>query len=120
MTVTADQLRVEVGTTETKLSDDQADALIAVAVALVNKHVLGDDTETEVTDVVPTEVVDRAVLLVAVEQFNQDNAPNGVLNQAFDLGVGDTVSTPIRVSRDPMKPAYPLLAPWVNGRFFCA
>lgn len=120
MTVTADQLRAQVNTTESQLDDDAAELLLAVALALVEKHVLGDDSDDELTDVVPPEVVDRAVLLVAAEEFAQDSAPNGIVNQAFSDALGDAASTPIRVSRDPMKPAYPILAPWASGRFFCA
>lgn len=112
MTVTPTQVRAETNASEASLPDAKIQTAIDVALKLVTKHVG--------TAEVPPDVIDRATLLVTVEQINQDKAPNGVLNQVFDVGVGDDTSTPVRIGRDPMKPAYPVLAPWVNGRFFCA
>lgn len=112
MTVETLQVRDEINASISAVPDEKIDAAIAVATTLVTQHVG--------TIEVPAEILDRAVLLVAVEQINQDKAPNGVLNQFFDAGVGDASATPVRIGRDPMKPAYPILAPWVSGRFFCA
>ena len=112
MTVTIDQVRALVGASSTALPNATVEAYLATAAALIAKHV-GDAT-------VPDEILDRATLLVAVEQFNQDEAPNGIVNQAYTDGLGDAASTPVRIGRDPMKPALPLLAPWASGRFFCA
>lgn len=112
MTVTKEQVRTKINASARAVTDDEIQAAIDVAMALVNAHV--DQAE------VPPEVLDRAVLLVAVEQINQDKAPNGVLNQVYDTGLGEEARLPVRVGRDPMKPAYPVLDPWVGGRFFCA
>lgn len=59
--------------------------------------------------VVPPKTYDRALLLVANEQLQQDLAPNGLLNQQFDNG---TEAIPIRIGRDPLTPAYPILEPF--------
>jgi hypothetical protein len=60
---------------------------------------------------VPDVVIDRAVLVVAAEMFQQRSAPNGVTQFADMDGVG------IRVARDPMLGAYPILRPYVGGGF---
>lgn len=112
MTVTKEQVRAKLGASIASVPDDDVDLALSVAGALITAHV-GEAN-------VPIDVLDRAKLLVAVEQINQDKAPNGVVNQAYATGEGDVVSTPVRIGRDPMKPAYPILAPWVSGRFFCA
>lgn len=114
MTVTIDQVRAKMGGSVTALSNADIELAMGVAQALIDEHV-GTPTPA-----VPTTVMDRALLLVTIEQLNQDNAPNGVANQAFTDGFGDTTAAPVRISRDPMKPALPILAPWVSGRFFCA
>lgn len=57
---------------------------------------------------VPTVIFDRAVLEVGSELFHRKNAPNGVAQfNTFD-------AAPIRVARDPMVAAYPLLAPYLG------
>lgn len=114
VTVTKEQIREKINASPSAVPDTEITQALAVASALVNEH-LGEAAST-----IPREVVDRAVLLVAIEEINQDKAPNGVLNQTYDVGTGDVTSTPVRIGRDPMKPAYPILAPWVSGRFFCA
>lgn len=63
--------------------------------------------------VVPPKSYDRAHLLVANEMLQQDLAPNGILNQQYDDGDG---SVPIRIGRDPLTPAYPILAPFGVAR----
>lgn len=112
MSVTNDQVRDKLNASVSAVSEDEITAAIDVAAVLVTNYI-GDA-------LVDPLIIDRATLLVAVEQINQDNAPNGVLNQTYDVGVGDIASTPVRIGRDPMKPAYPVLAPWVSGKFFCA
>lgn len=53
---------------------------------------------------IPQEVGDRAVLETASELFHRRNAPNGIAQfAAFD-------GSAVRVARDPMTPAYPILA----------
>lgn len=112
MTVTIDQVRAKVNASAATLPNTDIELALGVATELVAQHIG--------TATVPPSVKDRAVLLVAVEQVNQDNAPNGIVNQAFTDGLGDSASAPVRIGRDPMKPALPILAPYVSGRFFCA
>lgn len=63
---------------------------------------------------VPDPVFDRAWLVAAVDLFNQSQAPNGVLNQQFDTGDGSLTTVPVKISRDPLAGAYPLLALYIN------
>jgi hypothetical protein len=63
---------------------------------------------------VPDPVFDRAWLVVAVDLFNQSQAPNGVLSQQFTDVDGGTSSVPVRISRDPLAGAYPVLALYIN------
>lgn len=63
---------------------------------------------------VPVVIIEKAWLAVAVEIFNQRKAPNGVLNQSFASADG-TASVAVRIGADPMRPARPLLSPWVGG-----
>jgi hypothetical protein len=56
------------------------------------------------TKVVPLSIKDRAVLITGSELFHQRNAPQGIAQFAATDGA------PIRVARDPMVGAYPLLA----------
>lgn len=58
---------------------------------------------------IPQEIVDRATLEVAAELYHRRNAPNGIKNFAdgFD-GAGA-----IRVARDALVAARPLLAPYL-------
>lgn len=66
------------------------------AYALVSAYVGGID--------IPQAIGDRAVLETASELFHRRNAPNGIAQfAAFD-------GSPVRVARDPMTPAYPILA----------
>ncbi|WP_156718165.1 hypothetical protein [Nocardioides sp. Leaf307] len=79
------------------------------AVALVTRtnRVWNADTKTYVASAAPVAIVDRAVLAVGAELYNQRNTKNGVAQfAAFD-------EAPVRVARDPMVAAYPLLSPWV-------
>ena len=64
------------------------------------------------TALVPYEVLGRAVLEVGSELFHRRSAPNGVAQ----FGTLDGAA-PIRVARDPMVGAYPLLARYVGGGF---
>ena len=113
MTVSKEQVRAKVNASVAALSDADIEAAICVASALVNEYA-GEDFAG------PVELLDRATFVVAVEQINQDKAPNGIVNQAFVSAEGDSSAAPIRIGRDPMKPAYPILDPWVSGKFFCA
>lgn len=97
MTVEDSELKLRVNAGP---ADDQlvSDSLVA-AEAMVDAYI----DEQGVPDVeVPTAVRDRAVLRCAIDLFNQDKAPNGIVNQQYDVGDGTVGSTPIRISRDPM------------------
>lgn len=121
MTVTKEQVREDLNASTATVSDDKITAELAIATAMVNKHLGGADDGTAPSPLpVPEAIYDKAVRVVAVESINQTLAPNGVLNQAYDAGGGEIVSTPVRIGRDPLKPAYPVLDPWLSGRFFCA
>lgn len=56
---------------------------------------------------VPAAIADRARLEVGSELYNRRNAPNGIAQFASPDG------SAIRVARDPMVAAYPLLAPYL-------
>lgn len=57
---------------------------------------------------VPVNIVSRAVLEVGSELYHRRSAPNGIAQfSTFD-------GTPIRVARDPMIGAYPLLNRYVG------
>lgn len=72
------------------------------AVALVDRHIG--------TVEVPDDVKNRAYLEVGAELFNRKEAPNGIMQ------FGDMSSTPaMRLARNPMVAAYPLLTPYVGG-----
>ncbi|MDQ6524324.1 hypothetical protein RB608_11965 [Nocardioides sp. LHD-245] len=121
MAVTKEQVREELNASTVAVSDTKINAELVVAEKQVNKYLGGPD-DGAVPDPlpVPTEIYDKAVLLVTTEAINQSLAPNGVLNQVYDVGMGEVTSTPVRIGRDPLKPAYPVLGPWTSGRFFCA
>lgn len=58
---------------------------------------------------VPSVIVDRAVLEVGSELFHRKQAPNGIAQFATAEG-----QSPIRVARDPMIAAYPILQPFTG------
>ena len=64
------------------------------------------------TATVPSEVLGRASLEVGSELFHRRSAPNGVAQ----FGTLDGAA-PLRVARDPMVGAYPLLNRYVGGGF---
>lgn len=99
MAVTADDLKAYVADDALTADDVQITSALSTAEALVKVHV-GAAT-------VPSEITDRAVLEVASELFHRKNAPNGI-SQFQDFN-----AAPVRVARDPMVAAYPLLAPFV-------
>ena len=74
----------------------------AQATALVSQYVEGSIVVTDPV-AIPLEIVDRATLECSSELYHRRNAPNGVAQFAtFD-------GPPIRVARDPMVGAYPIL-----------
>jgi|GEM_PF-957498 len=60
---------------------------------------------------VPDAVLDRAYIEVGSELYNRQSAPNGI--SQFTAGDGSA----IRVARDPMVAARPMLAPFLPGGF---
>lgn len=60
---------------------------------------------------VPDEIKDLAIREVGADLFHRRRTRNGIASFA-----GDDM-TPIRVTRDPMKAAEPILAPWLPGGF---
>lgn len=97
ITTDAKQLAAYVNTTP----DSFIDECLSEATALVSKHV-GDST-------VPTAVLDRAVLEVGADLYHRRKARNGVT--AFEGGDG---GEPVRISRNPMLSAYPILRPFLR------
>ena len=81
---------------------DFVESCVDAAVGLVSQFVGSSD--------VPAGVLERAILEVGSEMFHRRNAPNGVAQFAVD-------GSAIRVARDPMVGAYPLLARYVGGGF---
>ena len=77
---------------------------------LVDQY-LGLDPATSATRVIPAGVKRRACLEVASELYHRRNAPNGVAQFAALDGA------PVRVARDPMLGAYPILNRFVPGGF---
>lgn len=74
------------------------------ALSLVSAYV---GTITPVATI-PTEILDRAALEVGSELYHRRQAPNGVAQfSTFD-------GSPIRVARDPMVGAYPILQRYIG------
>lgn len=101
MAVNSDDLASYVGTS----SDDFVKSCATTAKAMVDGHIGDHD------DDVPDQIRDRAVLEVGSELYHRRNAPNGVAQFAT------LDAAPIRVARDPMVAARPLLAPFLAGGF---
>lgn len=74
----------------------------AQAVELVEHHIG--------TVNVPVIIVELASLEVARELYTRRDAPGGVLSTFGDVG-------PVRLARDPLKAAYPILVPYLGGGF---
>ena len=104
MAVTVEQVVAYVGATLRHA--EECERCLAEAADLLGKHIA--DGGADVDDI-PATVYDRALLVTAAELFNQSKSPNGFVNQQFEDGSG----TIVRLSRDPLSPAYPLLSRWV-------
>lgn len=85
---------------------NQADSYITScateAVELVTHHVGKCD--------VPGSVLERAALEVGADLYHRRTARNGIAGFE-DTEVG---TSPIRINRDPLTPARPILAPWLG------
>lgn len=107
MALDAATLRTFIAASVSGAPDETMDALIDNADVLVESYI-----EDLPADTVPATILERAKMLVAAELWNQDQAPNGVLNQQYESPDG-MVDAPIRIGTDPLRPAYALLARWV-------
>ena len=58
------------------------------------------------TATVPDVIADLAIIEVARELHTRQQAPGGILSPYAD-------AAPVRLARDPMKAAYPILAPYL-------
>lgn len=89
------------------VTDAALEDYLATAVELVAAYTqdVPDD------EPVPSAVLARAQRAVAAELHNQDQAPNGFLNQEFNDGAE---SVPVRIGTDPLRPARALLGLWVD------
>ncbi len=94
------RLRENVGA-DPQASADELQAVLDEARALIKQH-CGTGLET-----VPTVIQDRATLEVASELWAKRNAIGGIMAGYSDAG-------PVRLARDPMIAAYPLLRPYLH------
>lgn len=94
--------RLNAGTGEGSLSDTELALLWDDAASQVDVYV-GDA-------VVPAATLTRAILSAADRMHILDVSPDGATQY-------DAEGSPIRVSRDPLAGAYPLLARFVGGGF---
>jgi hypothetical protein len=94
-----DELKAYVGSPGS--DDDFVDSCWHEAIALVTKFVG--------TATVDADVLNRAYLECGSELYHRRSAPNGIA-QFATLDGGSSV----RVARDPMIAAYPILVPWVG------
>lgn len=97
MSVTVEQLQNYVGTKEVGAF---IEGCLTSAGTLVNNYVK--------TAAVPATIREQAVLIVASELFHRRSAPNGVAQFASMDG------SPVRIAKDPMNAAYPILLPFVR------
>ena len=97
MSVTLEQLQNYVGTKETGTF---IAGCLTSANTLVSNYIKGA--------AVPESIRDQAVMIAASELFHRRSAPNGVAQFASLDG------SPVRIAKDPMNAAYPLLMPFVR------
>lgn len=107
---TEDELRAYVGAPE---GDDYVGSCLATAQDMVYDYINaghgGDPTMGPNGDV-PGSVERRAVLEVAAELFHRRQAPGGITQFATIDG-----PSPVRMARNPMQAAYPLLDPYLKA-----
>lgn len=105
--ISVDDLRAYVGASP---SDDAfTGACLATAKSLIAGHLGVKVIDGIVAEsVVPEPVLDRATLEVGSELFHRRQAPNGIAQFASPDG-----GQAVRVARDPMVAARPILAPFM-------
>lgn len=86
-------------------SDEYLQACLDEAIALVDNRCGAAKAD------VPVAVLQRAYIEVGSELFNRQSAPNGISQFASADG------SPIRIARDPMVAAEPILRPFLTGGF---
>jgi hypothetical protein len=96
--VTLADLQAYIGTDET---GDFIESCLTAGNSIVGNYIGAVNT-------VPGEVHNQAILIVSSELFHRRSAPNGIAQFASMDG------QPIRMGRDPMAAAYPLLLPFVG------
>lgn len=103
--MTVEELRAYVGagTADDSFLQDCWDEAEAMVTAYVGQVVLPPEAG-------PAQ--ERAVLEVAAELFHRRQAPGGITQFATVDG-----PAPVRMARDPMLGAYPILARWMPGGF---
>lgn len=110
MTVDAATLAAYVGTDPAR-TGLEADLEEALALVTRFNRVRGEDG-TFGPSAAPESAVDDAVLQVAAGLFDRRTAPTGAVQEQY--GTADGVgSSPVRIARDPLAPAYKILRPWV-------
>jgi hypothetical protein len=96
--VTLAELQAYIGTDET---GSFIESCLSAGNAIVGNYI-GENEN------VPREVHDQAILICASELFHRRSAPNGIAQFASMDG------QPVRMGKDPMAAAYPLLLPFVG------
>lgn len=93
----------EVGDAQT-LSETEATRLTDQARIMIENHA------GRSVDNIPAAILNLAIVAVARDLHTMAKAPGGVFSPFADAPA-------VRLARDPMKAAYPLLAPFMKGGF---
>jgi len=96
--VTLADLQAYIGTEET---GDFIESCLDAGNAIVGNYIGESDN-------VPHDVHNQAILIVSSELFHRRSAPNGIAQFASMDG------QPVRMGKDPMAAAYPLLLPFLG------
>jgi hypothetical protein len=112
MTVTAEQVRVEVNAQATTENATMLAAVLVEAEGYVDTFLRDNLTDDEITDL-PAWAIDKAVLVTAVDLYGHRKARNGIINEPMDLGDGTVANTQVRINRDPLAAARLALSPYV-------
>lgn len=107
--VLVDRLKAYVtpgATTVSAIDDAFIEQCLAEAIALVNR-LCGGGEHAAIVARVPYDVLERAYIEVGSELYNRRSAPNGISQFAAADG------SAIRVARDPLVAARPLLQPYL-------
>lgn len=86
---------------------DFVDAQVVEAMGLLNRLLSGADQT-----MIPVAVLDRAVVEVAADLYHRRAAKNGIATYGDGLDV-----PPMRIRRDPLDAARPILFHWLPGGF---